>query len=561
MKTLGWFSKESGGAYARPQSAEAPASAGVPVIPVSALGPAPIRMNWDNGDKFPGGFGPTELLTADYWTLRTRSAQLFETNLYARGLIRRLITNEINTGLHLEATPAEKILGFPEDGLAEWAEDVESRFALWEDAPSLCDHLERQAFGELQCTARAEALIDGDVLVVLLQDPQTSLPRVQLISGNAVRSPITPPRLAPGHRLVHGVELDGVGRQIAYWLQRTDGFGLPVNPERITAVGEVTGRRQAWLVYGCDKRHDAVRGKPLLSLVLQSMREIDRYRDAALRKAVLNSMLAMFVKKTQAVPGTKPLGGGAVRKGVDTTAAQDGTERCFNVAEMIPGLVIDELAVGEEPQGFMSQGTDEKFGTFEEAIIQAVAWANEVPPEILRLSFSSNYSASQAAINEFKIYLNKVRDHFGRAFCQPIYGEWLLSQALRGVVVADELLAAWRDRGQHEKFAAWVTADWTGHIKPAIDMAKLVRGYAELVDEGFMTRDRAARELTGTKYSHNVKKQRRENEELARALEPLAGVTFPVRTPMPADPADPADDGEDKAGDEKKSRAPMRSVS
>jgi hypothetical protein len=53
------------------------------------------------GDKFAGGFGATKVFTPDYWTLRQRSEQLFHENLYARGLIRRLVTNEINTGLTL----------------------------------------------------------------------------------------------------------------------------------------------------------------------------------------------------------------------------------------------------------------------------------------------------------------------------------------------------------------------------------------------------------------------------------------------------------------------------
>ncbi len=536
MKLFGW------------SIGRASASPATPTVSVAQLGPAPIHR-WDTGDKFAGGFGPTELLTADYWTLRARSSQLFETNLYARGLVRRLVTNEINTGLHLEATPEETLLGFEEDALADWSEDVENRFSLWESAPQLCDQLERQSFGALQCAARSEALISGDVLVVLTQDADTSLPRLRLVNGDSVRSPLTKPAGLPaGHKIIHGVELDANDRQVAYWLQRTDALGLPIAFERLAAIGPATGRRQAWLVYGTDKRHDAVRGKPMLSLVLQSLREIDRYRDSVQRKATLNAVLAMFIAKGEDRPGTRPLAGGAVRVGTEPTIDQNGVARRFNVADFVPGVVLDELQFGETPHSFGSQGTDERFGDFEEAIIQAVAWANEIPPEILRLSFSSNYSASQAAINEFKMYLNRLRDGFGREFCQPVYAEWLLSQALRGKVAADQLLEAWRDRSRHEDFAAWTRADWSGQIKPAVDMSKLVRGYAEMADEGFISRDRAARETTGTKFSKNVKKLKRENELLRDAMAPLANVTFPARTPLPAD----APEDEDAPAKEKK---------
>ena len=54
---------------------------------------------------------PTQIQNIDYWTLRARSSQLFNENLYARGLLRRLITNEINTGLTPECCPDEEIIG------------------------------------------------------------------------------------------------------------------------------------------------------------------------------------------------------------------------------------------------------------------------------------------------------------------------------------------------------------------------------------------------------------------------------------------------------------------
>src|SRR5690606_27010734 len=123
--------------------------------------------------KWTNSFGPTQILWTDYWTLRARSAQLFKQNLYARGLIRRLVNNEINTGLHLEATPEEKLLGYGDDALADWTEDVENRFALWGKESTLCDHFELITFGALQETVRREALIDGDILVVLQQDQRT----------------------------------------------------------------------------------------------------------------------------------------------------------------------------------------------------------------------------------------------------------------------------------------------------------------------------------------------------------------------------------------------------
>lgn len=485
-------------------------------VAVSTLDP--YRFGFENGTKFPGGYGPTEVLITDYWTLRQRSAALFETNLYARGIIRRLITNEINVGLHLEATPDEGLLGKKEDSLSDWSETVETRFALWARSPWLCDQRELDTFGALQAAARMEALIAGDVLVVLRQDQRTKLPRIQLIRGDCVQTPMEYAfgNTRGGNKIVHGVELDSNGRQVAYWIRQPDG-----TTKRLAAMGEKSGRRLAWLVYGTEQRLDAVRGKPLLSLILQSLKEIDRYRDSVQRKAVINAMIAVFIKKTEDKPGTRAMTNASLSRRDEPAVDTAGNPRTFRIAEQVPGIVMEELQTGEEPSGFNSNGTDEKFGDFEAAIIQAVAWNCEMPPEILRLSFNNNYSASQAAINEFKMYLNRVRMNHGENFCQPVYEEWMVAEVLSGKITAQGLLEAWRSNAQYDIYGAWTNADWTGQIKPAVDLSKLVGGYDALIAGGHITHDRAARELTGTKFSQNVRKLRRENEQLVEASRPL----------------------------------------
>lgn len=480
-------------------------------------GYAPAVNNYFDGDKFPGGFGVTQLFTADYWTLRERSSQLFTENLYARGLIRRLVTNEINTGLTPEAAPDEEIIGVEEDSLTDWTETVENRFGIWGKNPKVCDWKHQKTFGALQRLCRQESLVNGDVLVVMRMSQRTKLPTVQLISGSKVRTPLTE-KLRKGHTIKHGVELDSVGRVAAHWVS-DDEFDKPV---RIPAYGEKSGRKISWLVYGSDKRLDAVRGEPILSLVLQSLKEIDRYRDSTQRKAVVNSIAAMFIKKTENKMGTLPVTGGAVRKGQATIEDSSGTGRTVNLASQLPGVVMEELQTGEEPVLLGGQGTDVNFGVFEEAIIQAVAWANEIPPEILRLAFSNNYSASQAAINEFKIYLNKVWSEFGEEFCTPIYTEWMVSEVLLGKVNAPGMLEAWRDPSQHDVFGAWLCTDWYGSIKPSTDMVKQVKGSGMLIDRGLSTHARESRITTGTKFSKNIKRLKRENELLVEAQRPVA---------------------------------------
>lgn len=474
-------------------------------IPVVSL--RDIQSAWD-GEKFYGGFGITkDYAIVDHWTLRKRSKQLFYENIYAKGLIRRLITNEIHSGLALEATPDTAILG---GDLSEWTEVVERRFAIWGKLPSLCDHRGLRTFGAIQRQARMMALISGDVLVVLRQGA-SSHPTVDLIDADRICSPTFEDKM-----LRHGVELDREGRHIAFHVQQDDGSFV-----RIPARGQKTGRRQAWLLYGTERLIDEVRGQSLLAIVLQSLKEVDRYRDAEQRAAVINAVLALFVKKTQDRMGTLPMTGAAVRKDSITTQNDSGGRKDMQFSSAIPGVVIQELQVGEEPVSFDTRRPNVNFGVFEAAIINAIAWANEIPPEVLTLSFQNNYSASRGAVNEFKMYLERARTCFGEEFCDFIYEDYLISEILLGKIQAPGLLESRFDKNAWDVFGAWVSADWSGAIKPNVDLLKEVRAYKELLDAGLITRERATRDLTGMKYSKSVQQLIRENEQLAAAAKPL----------------------------------------
>ena len=114
--------------------------------------------------------------------MRQKSAQLFKGNHYAAGIIDRLVNNEINTGMALEATPEPTILGIDEEFLGNWSENLENIFQIWANDPKLCDYSQRLTFNEIQKKAREEALIAGDVLVII-RSGRTGLPNIQLIRG------------------------------------------------------------------------------------------------------------------------------------------------------------------------------------------------------------------------------------------------------------------------------------------------------------------------------------------------------------------------------------------
>ena len=517
------------------------------------------------GDKFPGGFGVTKNQFVDYWTLRIRSVQLFTENPYAKGIIKRLITNEINTGLTLEATPAGKIIGMDDDQVNEWSENTEALFKIWSDSKSICDWKQENNFGQLQKLARMTAFLSGDIVVILRQSTATRLPIVEIIDGVHVQSPSDGKMIQKatnrGNRIVHGVELDKNNRHVAYYIntvpateqRRITVSGDPLAGKktfkRVLVKGEKSGRLISFMLYGSKKRVDEVRGMPLLASILQSLKEIDRYRDSEQRSAVINSLLALFINKEKDKLGSRPVSGGAVRKDQAEVPQEDGTTKSLNLSNFIPGIVMEELQVGETPESFDTKRPNVNFKAFEDVIVSTMAWSLEIPPEILLLSFNSNYSASQASISEFKMYLNNTRFDFSSDFNKPIYGEWLISMVLTDRISAPGLLESFRSKTDFIVYGAWIASDWSGAIKPQVDLLKTAKYYKELLKEGLITHERSSKELTGMKFSTNVRILKKENELLAEAQKPLIDAGL-IKTEVPSS-ADMALDAMEEMIDEK----------
>lgn len=476
-----------------------------------------------DGEKFPGSFGATKDFTfVDYWTLRRRSVQLFKENSYAKGAIRRLLANEIHTGLNLEANPISELVGLSEDDAIKWAEGSELNFNLWAKDRIQCDYYQEKTFGALQREARQTALISGDCLVILRANIKTGIPMIQLIDGANVQASLDV-KVRQGNYIKNGIEYNSRDRIVAYWVQNITEQGIGdfstpiIESKRVPAFGEKSGKKIAWLILGTDKLIDENRGEPILSAVLYMLKELDRYRDSEQRAATINAMIPLFIKKTVPGAGSRPMGAGATRRDSATvTDSSTGEKRSFNISNNLPGQVIDELTVGEEPVSFNTQRPNTGYKVFEDTIINAFAWCLELPPEILRLLFQSNFSASRQANNEFNVYLQYIFWKFGSDFCQPIYNEQLFASVLNGDIKTDKIIDAKR-AGERKIVNAWTNAEWSGLSRPSVDILKDAKAAVETIGLRIATYNFWCRRITGMSFRNTTQKLARETKLLERA--------------------------------------------
>lgn len=477
-----------------------------------------VNSTW-NGDKFPGSFGPTKVFDfVDYWTLRKRSLQLFKENLYAKGIIKRLLRNEIFTGIVGTSTVDSMILwpemeeqAREEKGIS-YSEMLTEQFRLYSETKNVFDYRKRMTFGDFQEQVRFESIICGDGIIVSRINQQTGLPYWDWINGNYIKTPSSyTPRA--GNIIKDGVELDKYGRHVAYHVETWKNDELVM--ERIPCYGEKSGRVISWMVYGTEKLIDDVRGEPLLACILYMLKELDRYRDAESRAAVVNAMLALFVKKSNSASvGSRPSDGlGRLRGEVNVDLNNKPAEKVVREMRIMePGTIFDDLGPGEEIQSFQTNRPNVNYAAFENAILSGICWALEVPPEIAMLKFQSNYSASRQANNEFEVYLNYRVKKNARNICQPIYEEFIVQACLNNQIDVPGLITAvftpelWRQK------AAWLSCVWTGLTRPSVDPLKEVNASQKAVDAGFSTYDIECRRTSGLGFRQIMQTLAREKK-------------------------------------------------
>jgi capsid protein len=473
-------------------------------------------VNFD-GEKNLGEMGPIRNYALDYAGLSLRSWQLFLESTEAETVLNKFCTWVIGKGLKLQAEPVKALLGKKNDALKKFSDEVESRWNVYAKS-KLADFSNQDNLHKIAHNCYKNSIIGGDVLVVLRFID--GIVKVQLVDSFHLQSPVYgsewfPAAAANGNRIINGIEFSATNEHVAYYV-KTDNFKF----ERIKARGQKSGRLQAFIVYGKRYRLDNVRGIPLLSAVMESMKIIDRYKEATLGQAEEQAKVAFQVTHELGGSGEFPLAKSVVKAydfdgQADLPTDSAGKQLANTVAATTQKTAVNNPPGAKIEPIFTAKGTL-YFKDFYTTNIDAVCSAIEMPPNVATSKYDSNYSASRAAIKDWEHTLSVKRSDFAFQFYQNVYNYWLEMEIYANEIQAPGYLIAKVSKDEMT-LEAYRTTRWVGAPVANIDPVKEVQ--AERAKLGITaesipltTVEAATEALSGGDSDHNMEQY---SEELA----------------------------------------------
>jgi lambda family phage portal protein len=441
------------------------------------------------------GASPDEDIVENLPDLRDRSRDLFMGSPLATGALKTIRTNVVGAGLKLNSHIDYKYLGMTKEQADIWEQNTEREFKLWADTQQ-CDAARTCTFGQLQSLALLSALQSGDcfaALPVIKRKGSTYDVRIALIEGDRVCDPEKKPK---GRNVFAGIELDDYGAPVKYWVAKHHPGCVSARTKKewvdFDVFGSKTGRRQILHIWQDLERPGQRRGVPLLSPVIESLKQLTRYTEAELMAAVVSGMFTVFIRSENS---QTPLGELVAEEDKVMTDPDDDISY-----EMGNGAIVG-LGEGESIETANPGRPNTAFEGFVEAICRQIGAAIEVPYELLIKHFTASYSASRAALLESWKMFRMRRQWLVQSFCQPIYEEWLSEAVAKGRIEAPGFFEDEAVR------SAWCGAKWHGPSQGQLDPLKEANAAKVRVEQEFSTREQEAAEMNGGSWDeiHEVR--------------------------------------------------------
>lgn len=442
-----------------------------------------------NGEKNLGELGPMKNYTLDYESLRIRSWQSYTESEISKTVIDKVVKWMISKGLKLQSNPDKNVL--KSEGISINTEEfntlTEARFGVWAKS-KMSSYTGMCNLHEIAKETYKNSKIGGDALIILRL--VNDILKVELKDGAHLQSPVygtdySPNKLTNGNFIRHGIEMDAKGQHIAYWLRKED-----LSFERIEAISSSTGLKQAFLVYGSKFRIDNHRGMPMIGVVLETIKKLERYKEATVGSAEERQKIAYQIVHQNFSNGESPLAVNMARA-MNIDSYNEDLPKDINMNELANTVAATtnkmtyNMPIGAELKALESKN-ELFFKEFYSTNSDIICGAADIPPNVAFSIYNDSFSASRAATKDWEHTISVNREDFSAQFYQEIYNYWLHVEILKNKIPSNGYLQAFY-KDNIMALEAFRNARFTGPMFPHIDPLKEVN--AERAKLGDLAKD------------------------------------------------------------------------
>lgn len=476
----------------------------------------PTRPIPFDGEKTPGELGRPINYYPHYYNLRVRSWEAYLNNEIPQIVVNKYVLWVVGQGLKLQAEPKTSLLpsNFNDE---EFKDKIETRFRLYADDKE-STWPKTLTLNQLAAEAKKNAVVGGDVLLV--QHFEKNKISAELIDGAHIATPYGSIFIKEAserkNKIIHGVEINSKGQHINYYVKDS-----VLGYKKIPAKGQKSGRVVATMIYGLRYRLNETRGIPLMTAIAETVKKLDRYKEAAVGSAEerakivfvqtheINSSGANVLRKP-VINASNVNAGKAPETNVDnenaTTIATTTGKSTFNLT---PGSDLKALAS-------QSEADFEKFFT---PNANLVASCMGIPAAVAFDNYDRAFNSAQAAVKSWGHKLFVEQKNFGIDFYQPIYEFWLYVNDLIGYINIPGFQKALEGEDR-AVILAYYNARWVGPRVPQIDPLKEVKSEIGMINAGLTTLEGSAERLGLGDWSKNIEQYKKELKKLP-VIEPV----------------------------------------
>ena len=380
--------------------------------------------------------------------LRAWARALVRDNAYAWGVVDTIVSSVVGCGIS-----AQSQVETPE---GTDIEDVnELRDSVWDEWTDVCDVNGRLSFVEIQQLAQREIVEAGEVLIHLVNTPSKKyrgihrpVPfAIELIEADrlANEKDTYKVRDTSSNRIVRGVELDELGKPIAYWIYpehpNSPYRGGRTMPERYDA-------KDILHLYRVDRIGQS-RGVSWFAPVMSWLRDLGVYVDNEIQASAVASCFGVAITTT-----------GRAGSGLMPSTDSDTTDANGNQFEYLEPAMVVRLNPGESVESINPGRPNSASEPWINLMLRGIAVGTGLSYEIVARDYSkTNYSSSRTSQLEDRRRFRRWQQYLVAHMCQPIWDRFNDQASTAGVTGFPSMTEILGDR-RTETAVEWQTPAW-----------------------------------------------------------------------------------------------------